>query len=300
MWQPVNFTLPNTAQTIQQSAASVLKAVNAELEAAQNRLSGVAGNIPVTPSPISAGATSAAELLQKLNELLAVSTHCLCVHPYVHPVGDKRGDYSYLSPSSCRDAVMAKLADPSEDLPAGECAAVFLQLTGFDHADMAKKLADFNAVFPATSLQLVQRRAGDLAVLETEKYVFGTGFVSPKFQRLDVRQQKKNRDMDTAMASALAYCHGYDSQNTRPETRLQAVMSKKKNKAAEAAASWEELSATFTGGAGQAAYLTGSVGRIRNEFSKLAITDGAHVLSVICCWIGQPEKLATFKEVLGL
>ncbi|WP_319780786.1 hypothetical protein [Maridesulfovibrio sp.] len=300
MWKPVNYTLPESAAGIKQGADPVLNSVPGEVGAAQSRLNGVAGFIPVTPSPVSGPAGNAENLISRLNSLLAISADFLCVHPYVHPVGDKRGDYAYLSPSSCRDAVLAKLADPYENLPEGDCAAVFLQITGYDHADMAKKLAAFNTVFPVVPLQLVQRRAADLAVLETEKFIFGTGFVSPKFQKLDERQHKKNRDMDTAMASMLAYCHGYDTQNKRPETRLQEVMAKKQNKAAEAAASWAELAATFAGGSGQAAYLTGSVGQIRNDFSKLAITDGAHVLSVICCWIGQPEKMAIFKEVLGL
>ncbi|WP_319761874.1 hypothetical protein [Maridesulfovibrio sp.] len=300
MWKTVSFNLPGTAAAIKQGAAPVLNSVHGEVGAAQSRLNGVAGFIPVTPSPISGVAGNASDLISRLNSLLAISADFLCVHPYVHPVGDKRGDYTYLSPSSCRDAVLAKLADPYENLPAGECGAVFLQLTGYDHADMAKKLDTFNSVFPVVPLQLVQRRAADLAVLETEKYIFGTGFVSPKFQKLDERQHKKNRDMDAAMASMLAISHGYDTQNQRPETRLQEVMEKKRNQAAEAAASWAELAGTFAGGSGQAAYLTGSVGQIRNDFSKLAITDGAHVLSVICCWIGPPEKMAIFKEVLGL
>ncbi|HAS87819.1 MAG TPA: hypothetical protein DCS48_00690 [Desulfovibrio sp.] len=271
-----------------------------EVSAAQNRLNGVAGFIPVTPSPVSGVAGNASDLISRLNSLLAISADFICIHPYVHPVGDKRGDYAYLSPSSCRDAMLTKLADPYEKLPEGQCGVVFLQLTGYDHADMAKKLAAFNTVFPVVSLQLVQRRAADLAVLETEKYVFGNGFISPKFQKLDERQHKKNRDMDAAMASMLAISHGYDTQNKRPETRLQEVMEKKKNQVAEAAASWTELAGTFAGGSGQAAYLAGTVGQIRNDFSKLAITDGAHVLSVICCWIGQPEELAIFKEVLGI
>lgn len=300
MWQTVNFQLPETAAAIKQESDPVLNSVPGEVGAAESRLNGVAGFIPVTPSPVSGVAGNASDLISRLNSLLAISADFVCIHPYVHPVGDKRGDYTYLSPSACRDAMLAKLADPYENLPEGNCASVFLQITGYDHADMAKKLDTFNTVFPVVPLQLVQRRAADLAVLETEKYIFGNGFISPKFQKLDERQHKKNREMDAAMAFALAFCHGYDTQNKRPETRLQGVMAKKKNQAAEAAASWAELAGTFTGGSGQAAYLAGTVGQIRNDFSKLAITDGAHVLTVICCWIGQAEKMAIFKEVLGL
>ena len=300
MWKTVNFKIPDPAAAIKQDADPVLNAVPGEVAAAQSRLNGVTGFIPVTPSPVSGVAGNASDLISRLNSLLAISADFLCIHPYVHPVGDKRGDYAYLSPSSCRDAVMAKLADPYENLPAGECAAIFLQLTGYDHADMAKKLAAFNTVFPVVPLQLVQRRAADLAVLETEKFILGSGFVSPKFQKLDERQHHTNKAMDVGMASVLAYCHGYDTQNKRPETRLQEVMTKKKNQAAEAAASWAELAGTFTGGSGQAAYLIGTVGGIRNDFSKLAINDGAHVLTVTCCWIGAPEAMTVLREVLGI
>lgn len=300
MWQSVNFNIPASAAALKQSADPVLTAVPGEMSAAQSRLSGVAGFIPVTPSPISGCATNAADLISRLNSLLAISTDFLCVHPYVHPVGDKRGDYTYLSPSSCRDAVLAKLADPYEKLPAGECGAVFLKLSGYDHADMAGKLAAFNTVFPVASLQLVQRRAADLAVLETDKYVFGNGFISPKFQKLKERQHQTNNKMDVALATMLAISHGYDTQNKRPETLLSELMTKKQNNTAEAAAAWEKISSIFSGGSGQAAYLSGSVRQIRHDFSKLAINDGAHVLTVICCWIGEPEAMTVFREVLGL
>ncbi|WP_027721201.1 hypothetical protein [Maridesulfovibrio zosterae] len=300
MWQTVNFTLPDTAAGIKQDSDSVLTAVSGEMSAAQSRLSGVAGFIPVTPSPISGNAGNAADLTNRLKTLLAVNAQFICVHPYVHPVGDKRGDYTYLSPSGCRDAVLAKLADPYEKLPASECGALFLKITGYDHADMAAKLAVFNNVFPVTSLQLVQRRAADLSVHENEKYIFGNGFISPKFQSLEERQHQTNKMMDARMARLVAVSHGYDTQNIRPESLLSELINKKRIQTEQADEVWKNLCSSFSGGSGNAAYLSGSVRQIRHDFSRLAIREGAHILSVICCWIGEAEAMTVFREVLGI
>ncbi|MBI9109917.1 hypothetical protein [Maridesulfovibrio ferrireducens] len=300
MWKSVNFKVPAAAAAINQGADPVLAAVAGEMSAAGSRLSGVAGFIPVTPSIISGSAGNAQGLISQLNELLNVSSKFLCAHPYVHPLGDKRGDYTYLSPSGCLDGMLAKLADPSDDLPETVSGSVFLKFTAYDHADLAAKLAAFNAVLPVTPLQMVQRRAEDLNVLETEKYILGDGFISPKFQDLDARQQVTNNKMDSKLARMVAVSHGYDCQNKRPETLLSELITKKQKATEEAGAAWERFCSLFSGGSGQAAYLNGSVRDIRLELANMGTSDGTHVLSVICCWIGEAEAMTVFREVLGI
>ncbi|WP_027179775.1 hypothetical protein [Maridesulfovibrio bastinii] len=298
MWKSIDFNVPASATVLEEKVDSVVNGVPDGLSAAGSRLSVVAEAIPVHKSPIALLAGKDAELTADLSAYLSTRSKFLCVHPYIHPVGDRRGDYAYLSPGGCREAVMAKLADPYEELEGD--AAVFVKISGYDNADLANKLAAFNTVFPLVPLQLAQRRAADLAVLEKEKYILGNGFISPKFQYLDERQHSTNKKIDACLAELLGISHGYDIQNKRPETLLQELMAKKRQRSEESLEKWETLSSIFTGGAGEAAFISGSVRTIRNGFSKLGLRDGASPLAVICCWIGEEEAMTVFREVLGI
>ncbi len=292
--------MPTSGAAIKQGADSVLAAVPDEMEAANNRLNGVAGFIPVTPSVISGEAGNAQIIISQLDELLNTSSQFICAHPYVHPLGDKRGDYTYLSPSTCIEGMLTKLADPAEKMPEGNCGSIFLKFTAYDHANLASILATFNSVFPVTPLQMVQRRAEDLNILETEKYVLGNGFVSPKFQNLDVRQHKTNKELDSKLASLVAVSHGYNCQNKRPELLLTELIVKKKTATEKLNTDWDNFCSLFKGGSGKAVYLSGDVLSITRDLSHMEIDDGTHALTVICGWIGDVQATTVFREVLGI
>ncbi len=161
-WSTVSLTTPPTLQTVHEGLHNCRTAIPAELDNSTARLNTVKETVTISANPVAAAASNVAALRASMESLLQAGGRFVCVHPYIHPLGDRRGDYAYLTPQQAVEGMAAKLADPKDLQAEDELRGVFLLLRGVDNDDFAKTLVAFNAVFPVTELQLAERRADGL------------------------------------------------------------------------------------------------------------------------------------------
>lgn len=297
-WQPVAFS--PTGESIKNSLSPVLSGAAGELAGSKGRLSSITGAVPVASNPLCGSAAAVALLRDQLTDLVTRSVHCVCVHPYLHTVGHRRGEYNYLTPNDALKQLGNKLVDSEEQLPAGTLGAVFIMLHGATHSDFVQQLAAFTQVFPVTELQLVMRRAKALSSLEVDKFIVPKGRVWPEFVLRDPRQHSALRSVDSTLGKLVAVGEGYRKEHLSPEAELAALMDKKTAHIQESEQAWENLVDSINGGAGQAMYCEGSLAGLRAQLFKSGTPSGAYKLCAAMCWLGKPEHLVVFREVFGL
>lgn len=299
-WQSLSFTTPPAAAAVYEGIPSVVTGIAGAVAGAQARLAAVAGGAVAQASPLAASASGVAALRGGLNALVAAGGRMVAVHPYIHPVGDRRGDYSYLTPADCVAALAHKCTD-AEDWPdSGPLAAVVVLVHAFDHAACAAALAAFNAVFPITALQLAQRRAQALATLETDKFIITTAPYEPRWTTASPHRHTTVRSMETRLGALLAQCDGYDAENSTPEAELAALLTERAAHAAALMDDWQAFARSLAGDAGQGMYLAGDAENIARQLMATAAPVAAYKLCAAVCWIGPAERVAIFREVFGL
>ncbi|WP_027361092.1 hypothetical protein [Halodesulfovibrio aestuarii] len=296
-WSNISFA--PVGANIYQSLSPVLSGAAGELAGSKGRLSSITGVVPVARNPLSTGAATVAALRSALIDLTAQSGQCVCVHPYVHTVGHRRGEYSYLTPNDALKALGNKLIDAEEKLPSGKLGAVFVLLYGATHADFVKQLGAFLQVFPVTELQLVMRRANALNTHEKDKFITPAGRMWPEFRQRDLRQHGTVRSVGSCLGPLVAVGEGYNEATT-PEAQLAALMDKKAAHIQQAENAWQQLVATMQGGAGKAMYCEGSLAGLRAELFKSGTPSSVYKLCTAMCWLGAPQQLTVLKEVFGL
>lgn len=297
LWSNISFA--PTGANIHQSLSPVLSGAAGELAGSKGRLSSITGVVPAARNPLSAGAATVAALRSALIDLTAQSGRCVCVHPYVHTVGHRRGEYSYLTPNDALKALGNKLVDAEETLPSCKLGAVFVLLYGATHSDFVKQLDAFLQVFPVTELQLVMRRANALNTHEEDKFITPAGRIWPEFQQRDLRQHCAVRSVDSRLGRLVAVGEGYN-ESTTPEAQLAALMDKKAAHIQQAEQAWQQLVESMKGGAGKALYREGSLAGLRGELLKSGTPLSVYKLSAAMCWLASPQQLKVLKEVLGL
>lgn len=298
--QPITMHTPPTATTIHDGLAAVTSGIAGEVAGAQARLAAVTGGAVVQSAALSGAAAGASALRDQLAALLQSGGTMLAVHPYIHPVGDRRGDYSYLTPSDCVAALASKLTD-TEDLPdSGNLAAVVVLIHALDHAAFAAALGAFNAVFPVTELQLAERRAAQLATLETDKGIITTAPKEPRWVANAPHRHGTACRLDTSLGALLAQCEGYDSENTSPEAELAALLTERAAHVAALEAAWVAFCNGLQGGNALGSYCTGDAESIARQLVASGAPAAAYKLCAAVCWVGAPERVRLFKEVFGL
>jgi hypothetical protein len=266
-------------------------------------------------SPLAGAAANVAALRAQLEALLQAGGRFVCVHPYVHPVGDRRGEYSYLTPSDCVAALAGKVADP-EDQPSetasedgagdaddGNLAAVCVLLHAADHGPFAALLAAFNAVFPVTELQLAERRARQLITLEKDKRIIATAPKEPRWVASAPHRHGALCGMDSALGALVAQSEAFAAENASAEAELAALMQARVAHVAQLDAAWQALCSGLSGDAGAAGlgwYLSGDAAGMARQLAAGGTPVSAYKLSAALCWVGATERVAVFKEVFGL
>ncbi|MFV0422177.1 hypothetical protein [Oleidesulfovibrio sp.] len=305
-WQGTAFTPSSTAATIRTGLDGVLSGIGADVAATQARLAAVTGGALPQASPLASAAGGAVALRSRLDALVASGGRFVCVHPYVHPVGDRRGDYSYLTPAECITALADKLTDVEEPLvssdtpEADSLAAVVLLFHAPDHAAFARLLQAFNAVFPVTSLQLAQRRSAQLDALESDKFITTTAPREPRWIAAPPHRHGTVRRMETTLGPLLAQAESYNAENTTPEAELHALLAARAEHVARQDAAWAKLCSQLAGGSGLARYLTGDAENMARQLKTGGAPAAAFKLCAAVCWVGAAPRVAAFKEVFGL
>ncbi|MFV0348435.1 MAG: hypothetical protein ACK5JO_07585 [Halodesulfovibrio sp.] len=306
---PISFRVPVTAQTIRSNLSAVVAGVAGATAEGTGRLAVVTGGAVPQKSPLAGAAANVAALRAQLEALLQAGGRFVCVHPYVHPVGDRRGEYSYLTPSDCVAALAGKIADP-EDQPsetggedgvdAGNLAAVCVLLHAADHGPFAALLAAFNAVFPVTELQLAERRARQLITLEKDKRIIATAPKEPRWVASAPHRHGALCGMDSALGALVAQSEAFAAENASAEAELAALMQARVVHVAQLDAAWQALCSGLSGDAGLGWYLSGDAAGMARQLAAGGTPVSAYKLSAALCWVGAAERVAVFKEVFGL
>lgn len=303
---PISFTVPATAATIRSGLSAVVTGVAGVTAEGTGRLAAVTGGAVPQKSPLAGAAANVAALRAQLDALLQAGGRFVCVHPYVHPVGDRRGEYSYLTPSDCVAALGDKIADPEDgagDADAGNLAAVCVLLHAADHGPFAALLAAFNAVFPVTELQLAERRARQLITLEKDKRIIATAPKEPRWVASAPHRHGALCGMDTALGALVAQSEAFAAENASAEAELAALMQARAAHVAQLDAAWQALCSGLSGDAGDAGlgwYLSGDAAGMARQLAAGGTPVSAYKLCAALCWVGAAERVAVFKEVFGL
>lgn len=298
-WSSISISMPATGQDARQGVLPVLSAAPAELDNSKTRLAAVSGLLPHDTNPIAEGAAGAEAYRTACTNLLAGGGQVLAVHPYVHPVGDRRGDYAYLTSTDAIEHLAAKLADPVDAPEGAALAGLAILFRGVDHAGLAATMGAFSSVFPLSELDMAMRRAEQLAGLETDKLVQAKGALHKAWQANSPRRNSQAAAMDMALGSQVAIAEAYGAETTKPEDELAALIERKRAHITARTAAWDDLVSRMQGGDGMAMYAAGPVASIRKAFLDSAPPEQGHTLAALICWVGQPEQLTFFKELVG-
>jgi len=299
-WAQVTLSVPPSLQAVIDGLQGCRDAAAGELDTSLTRLGDIAGELSITPNPVAAVASGAESLRVAMDGLLQRGGRFVCAHPYIHPLGDRRGDYAYLTPQQAVEGLADKLADPNDLIEGDALRGVLLLLRGVDHAGLAEALAAFNAIFPVTELQLAERRARWLSSLEKDKLVQTTGSIHPSWASMDTRRHPGGASMDKAAGGLLGMADGYALENQRPEDELASVIEKKRAFLQGLEAAWETIAAGIQGGGGLGVILDGNVSSIHRQLTEALPPVEGYKLAVACCWIGNTEDMTIFKELFGL
>ncbi|SHJ72411.1 hypothetical protein ACQ0P8_16250 (plasmid) [Halodesulfovibrio aestuarii] len=296
-WQSLTFS--PIGENIHDGLLPVLSQAAGELAGSKGRLSSISGVVPVAKNPLSSSAATVAALRTQLTDLVTRYGQCVCVHPYLHTVGHRRGEYSYLTPNDALKQLGNKLIDAEETFPSGKLGAVVVVLYGATHSAFVEQLETFLQVFPVTELQKIQRRANGLSSLETDKFFIPAARSWPEVVQRDPRQHNSLRDVDTTLGQLVAIGEGYN-ETTAPEAQLAALIDKKTATIQAAEQAWQNLTTSLAGEAGKVMYCEGSPAGLRSELFKSGSPSSVYKLSAAISWIAQPAQLTVFKKVFGL
>ncbi|BCS89955.1 hypothetical protein [Pseudodesulfovibrio sediminis] len=299
-WTDITFTTPQPLQAVHEGLQDCHAVAPGELDNSTARLNAVKGSVAISTNPVATTASGVAALRTSMEGLLQAGGRFVCVHPYIHPLGDRRGDYAYLTPQQAAEGMAAKLADPMDSPGEDTLQAVLLMLRGVEHTDFVETLNAFNTVFPVSELQLAERRAGQLATLEQDKMIQTTGPVHPAWRGQDPRRHERAKDMGTTLGAQVALGEGYAIEAVRPEDELAALIDKKKALLEQLETDWTTLQDVIQGGAGKGLVLNGNSGSIHRQLVELRPPVEGYKLAAVCAWIGTAEHMTFFRELLGI
>ncbi|SOB60524.1 conserved protein of unknown function [Pseudodesulfovibrio profundus] len=299
-WNPITLAPPPSLQAVHDELQGCRGAAPNELDASQNRLAAVNGAIPIASNPVAAAAAGVEALRIATIGLLQAGGHFLCLHPYIHPLGDRRGEYAYLTPQQTVTGMADKLADPQDVLSKNSLESVFLLLRGVDHDHFAAVLDAFCTLFPVTELMLAKRRAKWLATLEKDKLIRAVGPVHPSWHSHETRRHPRTVQLDQEMGGLLGMAEGYEQENTRPEAELNALIEKKRTHLQELDAAWTLVTDALRGDSGVGLALNGNMGSIRRQLKENTPPVEGYKLSALCCWIGSIDDVAFIREMVSL
>ncbi|MDK2956538.1 MAG: hypothetical protein PWQ57_2034 [Desulfovibrionales bacterium] len=299
-WTSASFRTPDAAQELRSQVAGALSAAPAALGDRAGRLAAVAGVLPLEPSPVAAGASGAATLRSQLAGLFAAGGRSLWIHPYAHPVGDRRGAYAYLTPQDAVAALAAKLADPVDAPPAGEMVAVCLMICGVEHGDFARALQAAADVFPSAALRMALRRARWLAGLETSKFLRPEAPAQPLWETGDPSRLPALARRRAALTASLAQLEAYAAEDVTPEDELAAVIAARRARLTAQDDAWRTLREQLAGGAGHVLTAQGDAAGIRRRLLAVAAPDAGYTLTMLGCWLGAPETMTFLRELLSV
>lgn len=226
-WTSLAFAWPAQSTQWLASLNAPLAQAGSELSAAADRLDALASLASTAPNPVGAAAGGAiAGGRDGLTGLLAGVT-ALTVTPFQHGIGQGSGLQRYLSAPNLLKHMAGQLTaggDPHR--PVGRQYGLAILVLGTELGQLAQSLAVLNAVLPLPALQRAERRAGQLARLEGEKWLMPASDTAPKWRARGLRRSTWPRQAQQAMSAQLAALEGY-AADTHPVAELAALADRK-------------------------------------------------------------------------
>jgi hypothetical protein len=245
-WSSLTLTWP--AQSTEWLAAlnGPLSQAATELDAAAGRIDELAGSAGTDPNPVGAAAAGAITGgRQGLAGLLA-EVKALVINPFQH--GQGSGLQQHLSAPNLLQLMAGQLTaggDPHR--PIGRQHGLAVLVLSTELGQLAQTLAVLNAVLPLPSLQRTERRAGQLARLEGEKWLMPASDTAPKWRAQGLLRSTWPRQAQQAMSAQLAALEGY-AADTNPTAELAALADRKAARMQAQAQQLADLRAATAGG----------------------------------------------------
>lgn len=300
MFNNVQFNWPAALGSIASDCDSALANGAAELTAAGARLTATPP-LTVVNNPVAGACAGSAAVLQQLREILFARASILVVHPWAQGVGQGNNHHRYLSPENAVIAAGNKFGDMADiHKPGMVMDALVLLLTGTGFAGFAQTLNQFNAVFPLPQTLLCERRARQLATVETDKQVLPDAALNPPWLGRAVSGIGLAVPACTRVGELCAAAVGYEADGVSLDAELQSLIAKKNLALADASAAIENIASTFTGGVGRGDFFASqNPQQIKNALLNNGV---GHDEPLACCVVisAAAGELQMLKEMLGL
>ena len=127
-WNAVDFSPSDTLSGIGDSLMPAVEGLVSDVQAGAGKLTELAEKVPNAVPDVSALAGMADELRGRLAGLMTGSVSVLCVHPWQQGVGDRKGDYAWLTPENALASLSARCVPAclTGDAPQGGAALVLV------------------------------------------------------------------------------------------------------------------------------------------------------------------------------
>lgn len=300
MFNAISFAWPSPLQDVVTAVNGAMGSAGAELAAAQSRLAG-APDYEIDNNPVAANATGSITEFGQIIDAMLAPLRVVCVHPWVQGVGEGENHYRYLSTANAVAAAASKFVDANDhDTPSGNVDALVLLLSANGFFGFAETLKQFNAVFPLPFTQLCERRAMQIASVETEKAKLPDAAVNAFWRGQACSHIPPVNVAASAVGELSAHAEAYELGGSSPTQELDALIAKKAAAITATQNSVASIKASFSGGSGKVKFFSNKTpAQIKLELASSGI---GHDSPLCCCVVfsGAVGSLELLREFVGL
>lgn len=227
-WAPISIRWPEQASQWMSGMGATAALAEHELQSTVIRVSRLESIAITNPGPVGAAAEKAIQIgRQALAEQFDDAPTCLVVTPFQSGIGQGRGSQRFLSAPNLLQVLANKLTDATDLGRAhGSRYALCLLFLATRYDQLAASLARFNALMPLPELVRAERRAGQLAKLEAEKWHIPKSRPIPCWQLLPLERCSVMKAALQSMAGKLSVLEGYAADSS-PMADLGALATRK-------------------------------------------------------------------------
>lgn len=293
-WQLAASSWARSAQSIQDSAESLLTQVPDSVNDAMSRIQSLEGQVTFSRSSLSHQAESLLTLREELNRLL-IQGQTLCVHPYQYGIGTQTESGHHLMPDEAVTVLANKLKDSADKHhPKGEQFVLGWMLAENTLSNFADATSALFDVVNISELGMVARRVNKERSLTFEKMTQPQNITQPRFKPSSSVNQAPLRDVERWQGAQLAQMEALAASRRTPVDKL-AVLAIKRTAQLE---QWSQsLDALKQKGTSLYKFeANGSSDVIAAQLKQSQMPSRAHSYTFACLFIS-PEPLTFLSEL---
>ena len=157
LWNGVAFAPSASISELADSLTPAVRGALSDMRSGAESVLSLAGKVPNNIPDAAELAGMADSLRDKFTGMMAGQVQALCVHPWQQGIGERAGDYAWLTPEKALAALGERCAASSGMLDGN--AAVVLLFSCPDLASFSESLRSFSQVFPLPDVEQAARRA---------------------------------------------------------------------------------------------------------------------------------------------